>query len=234
MENLVEADMHCHTLVSTHAYCTLNELVNRAVKIGLKAFAVTDHAPAMPDAPYIGHFDGLNSLPDYMEGIRVYKGAEANILNFNGDLDLPVATQQKLEWIIASFHEPVCPHGTEEQQTEAYLKIAENPYVKAIGHSASKEYRYDYKKVLPIFKRNGKLVEINNNQAEMESCKELAILCKQLEVPVVVDSDAHNIYTLCNVGKAMSMLDSIDFPEKLIINKKLYRMDNWIKCHNQK
>lgn len=228
--NLIAADMHCHTLVSVHAYHTLGEMIERAKKIGLKAFAVTDHGPAMQDAPLCCHFEGLHTLPDYMEGIRVYKGVEANILDFNGNLDIPDPVLENLEWVIASFHEAVCPHSTFEQHTEAYLKLAENPHVKVIGHSAG-DYLYDYKKVLPVFKKNGILVEINKNQADLPKCKELALLCKQYEIPVVVDSDAHNIYTLCDVSKAMDMLNSIKFPDELIINKDLDRLEQWIFNH---
>ncbi|WP_411676025.1 PHP domain-containing protein [Caproicibacter sp.] len=223
----IAADMHCHTLVSVHAYHTLGEMVSRAGQIGLKAFAVTDHAPAMQDAPLLCHFEGLHTLPDYMEGIRVYKGVEANIVNFNGDIDIPEKVLSSLEWVIASFHEEVCPHGTFEQHTQAYLKLAENPYINVVGHSAG-DYSYDYQKVLPVFKKKGILVEINRNQAMWQSCRELARCCMRYEVPVVVNSDAHNIYTLCDVGKAVDMLDSIGFPDELMINKDINRLDQWI------
>lgn len=231
-KNKIAADMHCHTLVSVHAYHTLDEMIAQANKIGLKAFAVTDHGPAMQDAPLLCHFEGLHTLPDYMEGVRVYKGVEANIIDFNGNTDIPESVLKSLEWVIASFHEEVCPHGTFEQHTDAYLKLAENPYIKVIGHSAG-DYCYDYQKVLPVFKQKGILVEINKNQALLPSCKELAQCCMKYGVPVVVDSDAHNIYTLCDVGDAIAMLDSIGFPDKLIINKNLDRLDRWITEHRQ-
>ena len=46
------ADLHTHTLCATHAYNTFNEMAVAAKEIGYCALAVTDHAPAMPDAPH--------------------------------------------------------------------------------------------------------------------------------------------------------------------------------------
>ena len=47
------ADTHTHTIASTHAYSTLLENVGYAKKAGLRAIAITDHGPAMPDAPHM-------------------------------------------------------------------------------------------------------------------------------------------------------------------------------------
>lgn len=221
--------MHCHTLASTHAYSTVTEMAAYAAKIGLKAFAVTDHGPAMPDSPHLWHFGGLNSLPDYIDGVRVFSGAEVNLIDFDANLDLPQDCLKSLDWVVASLHEATCPHGTVDNHTQAYIKLADNPYVTVIGHSAGDNYLYDYEKVLPIFKEKHKIVEINKNQANSENCRQLALLCKKFEVPVVVDSDAHNCYALRNVQGALDMLMSIAFPPELIINRKFEIVQAWTR-----
>jgi putative hydrolase len=230
LQNLysIEADMHCHTLASTHAYSTVAEMAEYASKKGLKAFAVTDHGPSMPDSPHLWHFEGLNSLPDFCGGVHVFSGAEADIMDFQASLDLPQGCLQKLDWVVASFHEPCCPHGTEEQHTQAYLALADNPYVSVIGHSAGENYRYDYEKVLPVFRDRHKLVEINNNQASTENCRKLALLCKKLGVPVVVSSDAHCCYHMGRVQEALGLLASIEFPPGLIINGTMAVLKDWM------
>ena len=40
------ADLHTHTLVSEHAYSTVNEMVQSAKEKGFLALAITDHGPA--------------------------------------------------------------------------------------------------------------------------------------------------------------------------------------------
>ena len=50
MYNII-ADLHTHSLASTHAYSTIREMVDSAAEKGLKAIAITDHARTMPGAP---------------------------------------------------------------------------------------------------------------------------------------------------------------------------------------
>ena len=57
------ADLHTHTLCATHAFQTLNEMAAAAKDCGYKALAITDHAPAMPDAPHRWHFENPTALP---------------------------------------------------------------------------------------------------------------------------------------------------------------------------
>ena len=45
------ADLHTHTIASTHAYSTVTEMVQAAAAKGLYALAITDHARTMPGAP---------------------------------------------------------------------------------------------------------------------------------------------------------------------------------------
>ena len=53
---LIELDTHFHSVASTHAYSTVKEIAHSALENGIKGFAMTDHAPAMPDSPHIWHF----------------------------------------------------------------------------------------------------------------------------------------------------------------------------------
>lgn len=39
---LIQADLHCHSLASSHAYSTVDEMAAAARRYGLKAFALTD------------------------------------------------------------------------------------------------------------------------------------------------------------------------------------------------
>lgn len=61
----VVADLHCHTIASTHAYSTVTELAKAASERGLLAIACTDHGPAAPDSPHIWHFGNLDVLPAF-------------------------------------------------------------------------------------------------------------------------------------------------------------------------
>ena len=117
-------DLHTHTLASTHAYSTITENCRSAAERGIKVVAMTDHWGEMPDSPHIWHFDNLRILPRHICGVTVLKGVEANILNNDGELDMPRRTLENLEWVVASMHRQVYEPSTPENHTRAYLKVA--------------------------------------------------------------------------------------------------------------
>lgn len=228
------ADTHCHTVASTHAYNTVDENAAYASKIGLKALAITDHGPAMSDGAHPWHFQNLRILPRTIDGVLILRGAEVNITDFEGSIDLDEYTLNFLDWVIASFHHPVCAPSTKEDHTKAYLKIAQNPHVTVIGHCGTADYDYDHEKVVKAWKEYGKIVEINEGSTRVRksswnNCLDIAKLCKKYEVPIVVNSDAHYKTNIGDFQKSEMMLKEINFPETLILNADEERFFETIK-----
>lgn len=229
----IVADLHCHTLVSTHAFATLNEMVDAAKKKGLSAMAITDHGIGMPDAPHIWHFEAMLGLPKLMDGLVFIPGVEANIMDYNGTIDMPVSHLKKIPWVIASFHDAILKSGTVKEHTNAWLEVAKMPYVDVIGHSGQEMFAFDYEAVLPEFKKNGKAVEINNRSSMVrpdsrKNCGRIVSLCKKYEVPIVVSSDAHSTYDVGEFWGAISLLKENDFPEELVLNLSMERLADFI------
>jgi putative hydrolase len=227
------ADTHCHTIASTHAYSTILENAKFAGEIGLKYLAITDHCPKMPDSPHVWHFGHLRVIPDELYGVKILKGAEVDIMNEYGEIDLDDFALSFLNWVVASFHPPVCPPMSVKDTTKAYINVAKNPKIDVIGHSGNPNYVYDYEKAIKVFKEYDKLVEINENTfksrpAAVNNCKEIAKLCKKYEVKVVVNSDAHFAYEIGQVDEGLKMLSEIDFPEHLIVNSSVERFEEYL------
>lgn len=218
------ADLHTHTIASTHAYATVTEMANEASKLGLFAIAITHHARTMPGAPGPFYFESLGLIPEYLQGVRLLRGIEANICDYDGNIDVEASLQRQLDWIVASMHTITLDgKATVEKCTNAYLKLAENPNVNVIGHSGSDYFKYDYEKVIPAFAKNGKLVEINDSAFRygrdyVGNCVTIAKLCKKYGARICVDTDAHFTNTLGRAYKTLKILEDIDFPEKLIVN----------------
>lgn len=228
------ADTHTHTISSTHAYSTAQEMIKSASEKGLYAIALTDHGYNMPGSPGEWFFDCLGAIPAYMYGVRVLKGVEANVSNYNGELDIKEETLKKLEWVVASMHTlTIEGEASFENCTNAWLAIAENPYVKVIGHSGTPYFKYDYEKVIPIFGKNGKLVEINSNtfknrKSSTTNCVEIAKICKKTNTRIIVNSDAHFSTAVGDCDSALKMLEEIDFPEELIVNSSVERFQAYL------
>ena len=56
-------DTHTHTLVSGHAYNTIDEMAAYAAGIGVTHLAITDHAPKMPGSAGILYFSNMKIIP---------------------------------------------------------------------------------------------------------------------------------------------------------------------------
>ena len=122
------ADLHTHTLSATHAFNTLDEMAAKAAALGYAALAITDHGPAMPDAPHMWHFANQTALPLVLHGVAMMYGAEANVMDTNGGLDFAQSRLRALDWVVASIHSPCIPGLlTEKEATRLWLAVAENP-----------------------------------------------------------------------------------------------------------
>jgi len=217
------ADTHTHTISCGHAFSTLAENAKAAAEKGLRFLAHTEHGPALPGGISYIYFKILRILPRFMDRVMILKGAEVNIMDFDGTLDLEEEMLAKLEWVIASYHPPLVAPCTPLEGTRGWMAVAQNPHVDVIGHCGAGRYPFEHRTVIQEFARTGKIVEINNNSLKerpgsTENCPAIAELCAEYGVPVVVNSDAHIDLDVGKVNGAMDILQEIGFPEELILN----------------
>ena len=220
----ISADLHTHTVASTHGYSTINENAAAAAALGMKLLAVTDHGPAMPDAPHLWHFHNYKVLPREIGGVKMLYGVEANIIDENGTLDMDEKELSFCEWVIASYHTQCVKFSrTPELVTQGYRKVCENPLVDVIGHPTTAMFPFDYEPVLKLFKEAGKLVEINESSLKwkrgaLENGKTVYALCKKYEIPIVLNTDSHYAGLIGKTPLAEQLLRDLDFPARLIVN----------------
>lgn len=233
------ADLHTHTLFSDHAFNTATEMITQAQKLGLRCIAITDHGPAMPDSGHHWHFMNKGQLPKKIGDTIVMFGIEADVMNIDGEFDISDGYLSNLDWVIASIHKDMIPQLSFEEATQLWLNVAYNPYVDMIGHCEQVEHFFDYEKVVPVFAKNNKVVEINVNSAIVrptgqKNMEELAKVCKKYGCKIAVNSDAHSIYTIGQTGNVPEMLRRIDFPQDLIVNASYENLVNELKLHDKK
>lgn len=220
----LQADLHTHTIASTHAYSTVSEMAQAAAEQSLRLLALTDHGPAMPDAPHLWHFHNYKVLPRMMYGVRLLKGVEANIIDENGTLDMDEKELSFCEWVIASYHSYcVSFERRPDLISKGYRAVCENPLVDMIGHPTTSAFPFDYESVLKCFKDASKLVEMNESslrwkKGALENAKTVYALCKRYEVPIVVTTDAHYAGLVGRTPICEQLLADLDFPKHLIVN----------------
>ncbi len=232
------ADLHTHTIASTHAYSTVEEMVTAAKERDLYAIAITDHGRSMPGAPGPYYFESLCLIPKEFRGIRVLKGMEANIIDFEGNIDCEEPLASQLEWIVASMHGNIIKDTPNiEKCTNAYLQLSKNKNVNVIGHSGTVNFKYDYEKVIPELSKNGILIEINNStfnfkKDSMKNCVEIIKVCKKHKARIVVNTDSHFSTYIGNAEPALNVLKELDFPKELIVNASIETMQSYMKEKN--
>lgn len=221
------SDLHTHTIVSGHAYTTLMENIEYASKNGIKVLGTSEHGPTMPGAPHYWYFANLKVIPRIINDVIILKGCEANILDLDGNLDLPNEAIFNLDYMIASFHEPVFPPTfSEEENTKAILNtIDKYEKVEILGHLGNPNYQLDYESIVKKAKERNIMIEINNSSLLGASrkgsdinCETIARLCKKYGTKVILNSDAHMSTAICNFEKGIELFKKIDMPEELIMN----------------
>ena len=81
-------DVHTHTIASGHAFSSLQEMTLTAKEKGLDILGITEHGPNIPGTCDPIYFRNLHCVPRQLYGIKLMLGAELNILNTKGDIDL--------------------------------------------------------------------------------------------------------------------------------------------------
>ncbi len=230
------ADTHTHTLASGHAYNTINEMAKKASEEGLEFLAITEHAPKMPGSCHEIYFINLVAVPKKLFGVEIALGAELNIMDFEGNVDLNEFVLNRLDIAIASFHGPCLRPGTKEENTKALIKCCENPHINILGHPDDSAFPIDYLEVVKAAKRTNTLLEVNNSSMSPNSYRQNAYenyitmlkLCKEYEVSVVVGSDAHFIDKVGAHDYADKVFAEVDFPQELIMNYNLEKLKEFI------
>ncbi len=226
-------DTHMHTIPSGHAYSTIREMAEMGKEHGLDAIVVTEHGPEMPGSCMSFYFENMKVLPRERYGIQTFFGVELNILNANGDVDLPERILERMDLAIASIHTP-CFHEerTKETVTDAYINAMKNPYINVIGHPDDERFPIDYERLVKAAKETGTLLEINNSSMREdnnrvnseENIKTMLMYCKKYQVPVVAGSDAHIDLDVGKLELVERVLRECDFPEELVVSTSLEKI----------
>ncbi|MFV0527279.1 MAG: phosphatase [Lachnospiraceae bacterium] len=220
-------DLHTHTIASGHAYSSMREMAQAAADKDLAMLGLTEHAPAMPGTCHPFYFQNLKVIPRTMYGVQLLMGAELNIVDYEGHVDMEGRDLESLDVTVASLHSPCFKAGSVVENTRAYVNAMKNPYINIIGHPDDARMPADYKALVEAAKEYHKVIELNNSSLRPFSFRENAkendveILrwCMEYEVPIVVDSDAHIDVDVGNFDYAIPLLEMMKFPEHLILNR---------------
>ena len=220
-------DLHTHTLASGHAYNTLMEMARAASEKGLRYLGITEHAPSIPGSCDPIYFRNLHVVPRELFGVKLLLGAELNILDTHGTLDLDEWYYEHcLDLRIAGIHRLCWQGGTAEENTQGMIAAIRNPYVNIISHPGDGTAELLFEPIVLAAKECHTLLEINNSSfkparglgASHRNYAEILCLCKRYEVPVILGSDAHFCSDIANYEHVLPLLRQAEFPDALVLN----------------
>jgi putative hydrolase len=145
----VFADYHTHTQYS-HGSGTILDNARAAQKQGLEVLGIADHGPA--NWGHIGStdlrvFDQIiaetKRVQQEISGLTILAGTEANIISYEGDLDIPVSLQKKLDQVLAGFHITIRPKSFHDG-----VKFLANRVTERLSPSQKQQARNDNTKAV--------------------------------------------------------------------------------------
>ena len=235
----LKLDVHTHTIMSGHAYSSLQEMVAAAQEKNLDILGITEHAPGIPGTCHPIYFRNLHIVPRQFGSLRLMLGAELNILDTRGTLDLDEFYLKMLDIRIAGIHILCWEGGTIEQNTDGMVAAIRNPWTQIISHPGDGTAALLFEPIVLASKETHTLLEINNSSLNPRRNKNQAVrnnleilrLCKLYDVPVILSSDAHISFDIANYEFIWPLLQETGFPDQLILNYDPQRFLDYLPGH---
>jgi DNA polymerase (family 10) len=205
--------LHCHTKYSDGSN-SVEELALACRAAGYQYVGVTDHSQA---AAYAGGLtaddllrqaDEVDEVNSRLEGIRVLKGVEADILA-DGRVDFEESVLARLDFVIASIHSRFNMGAPE--MTARMLAAMDNPYLTIIGHPTGRlllsrdPYGVDLDAIIEKAAATGVALEINADPHRLDLDWRVLPRVKAGGAMISIGADAHSLAGIGNVEYGVGM-----------------------------
>ena len=205
--------LHSHTVYSDGSN-TVEELALACRDAGYAYVGITDHSQT---ASYAGGLepddllrqcDEIDAVNQRVEGIRVLKGVEADILQ-DGRIDYEDHLLARLDFVIASVHSRF--NMGEREMTARILAAMDNPYLTIIGHPTGRlllsrePYAVDLDAIIEKAAATGVALEINADPHRLDLDWRVVRSARDRGAMISIGADAHNIAGISNVEYGVGM-----------------------------
>ncbi len=209
LPNLIEegdlrGDLHCHTSDTDGAH-SIRQMAEAAAVRGYEYLAITNHSKAvtvargMNEDRLLQHIEEIDRVNASLSGITVLKGIEVDILA-DGGLDLEVGVLQRLDVVVASIHSHMAM--PRDEMTTRIIRAFDTGLVSILAHPSGRllteraPYEVDMEAVMKAAQRTGVCLELNAYPDRLDLSDVHCRLARDMGVPVVVSTDAHNVQHL--------------------------------------
>jgi DNA polymerase (family X) len=206
--------LHCHSVYSDGKH-TIERMAKAARALGWSYVGISDHSQAafyangVAREAMLEQHDEIDELNAKLEGFRVLKGVEADILA-DGRLDYDEELLARFDYVIASIHSRFKMDGP--AMTERVLRAMDDPRMTILAHPTGRlllsrePYAIDLEAVLQKAAETGVAVEVNADPHRLDLDWRHLQRAKALGVTVEIGPDAHSASSLewAELGVAMA------------------------------
>ena len=210
----------------------LEAMARAAKKRGYDYVAVTDHsvsvrvAGGLTEERFRKQWKEMDRLNDELAPFKIVRAVELEI-RADGSLDFEKRFLDEFELVGASLHQNFRQNA--EKLTERALMAISHPAVDFLCHPTNRLLGrregnpIDLERVIRAAKDNGKMLEIDGEPARLDLDEVWARRAMEAGVPLVIDSDAHSIGELDNVGYGVKVARRAWVEAKNVMNTKTLR-----------
>lgn len=233
-------DYHTHTVYS-HGEGTVADNVEQARAVGLKDIAITDHGL---NHLILGLrwwkvekiILEVKKLREQYSDIGILVGIEANIIGTRGRIDIKKEQFQYFDIILCGFHRPARPDRLRdyagmylrsylpmnwqgkaaiERNTRAYVNAVKNNPIDVLTH-INKCIKVNCGEIASVCAEYGTYIELSlrHNSLSEQDYKDML----NTGVKFIMNSDAHKIKNVGDVGDINSLLTRYNIPLDRVVN----------------
>jgi len=220
--------LHCHTKYSDGTN-TVEEIATACREAGYRYVGITDHSAA---AAYAGGLavdalrrqaDEIDALNERIDGIRVLKGIEADILQ-DGSVDYDEAVLAGLDFVIGSVHSRFGMGRA--AMTSRILAAMDSPFLTILGHPTGRlllsrdPYDVDIDAIIEKAAATGVALEINADPHRLDLDWRAAARAHAAGVTTSIGSDAHGLAGIGNMDYGVAMARKAGIGPDALINAR--------------
>jgi len=224
----LRGDMHMHTTASD-GRSSIEEMAKAAKALGYAYIVITDHskssviANGLDEERLLRHMDAIDAVDAAMDGIRVLKGIEVDILR-DGTLDLDHAVLDRLDFVVGSIHAGF--RMDRATVTARLLRAIGTGKLHAIGHPTGRKlgsrdgYELDMEALIAGCLEHRVALEINASTGRLDLNDTHARMAAEAGVPIVINTDSHSAGGFTQMGFGVTIARRAWLGPEQVINTR--------------
>ena len=182
------------------------------------------------------HFNLGNRAPEHIAGVRCLWGVELNVIDADGNVDLPDETLERLDIVLVGFHGAgAFTDLGYDANTTAVIRALDNPLIDVLTHPMHPQFPCDRDAILQAALERGVLPELNLSylvkfgKVHLPDFQKIVDMARAHDSKLLVNSDAHFLHEIGDETQLHAYWNALDLDESILLNADLNALQSWLK-----